>query len=67
MRLYVPLLEFNHITENGLKRDSRSQQFTLQFLGPARGQVTTQKRLDLTRFRIKKLCQDLHVVTLPRG
>ena len=33
--------------------------------GFAWGQVATKEQPDFTRFRVKKLCQDLHVVTLP--
>jgi hypothetical protein len=55
----------NQITENGLKRYPRRQQFALQFLGSPWGQVATQERPDFARFRVEKLCQNLHVVTLP--
>ena len=37
-----------------LKRDSRRQQFSLQFLGSARGEVPTQERFDFARLRIEK-------------
>jgi hypothetical protein len=53
--------------ENGqwLNRDSRRQQFGLQFLGSARGKLTTQEQFDFSRLGIEQLGQDLRVVPLP--
>jgi hypothetical protein len=37
----------------------------VQFLSSARVQMAAQERPDFARFRAKKLCQNLHIVTLP--
>jgi hypothetical protein len=40
------------------KVDSRSQQFTPQFLSSARGEAAAQERFDFARLFIEKLCQE---------
>src|SRR5271165_7052745 len=49
----------DHNNENGLKGDSRRQQFGLQFLGSARSKMAAQERLYLARLYIEKISQDL--------
>jgi len=44
----------DHIIENSwLKRDFRRQQFTLQFLSAAWGEMAAQERFDLARLRVE--------------